>query len=138
MNPSYENEVAPNTGWTFVYSESSILIEYASEYSDQLATNGEDFLVVIVPENASASEYVQISQVIGLCSGEGRYVFSVDAVLLSTEQSCYVFAWAYQGTGPYPPPANVPSWGSGAYNVGPSWTTITFGVLYTNAGSGTA
>lgn len=91
-----------------------------------------------IPEIASTDESVQISQIINLCEGEGQYTFSVDAVLLSTAPSCYVFAWAYQGTGPYPPGPYVELWGSGAVAVTPTWTQITFGVPYINPGLGAA
>jgi hypothetical protein len=116
---------------------------YASEYDDELASSGSYFLVAIIPQSDGFTGTALISQVIDLCSGEGRYIFSVDATLISpvyNDQACFVTAFAYQGTGPPPPPAGNPqTWTSGQVYVGSSsWSTITFGVPYVNSGSGTA
>jgi hypothetical protein len=108
LNPSYESSGAEaGANWTFTKSEPNIIVELASDYNGLLAAEGSWFLVAAIPENVSTDESVQVSQVINLCNGEGQYTFSVNATLISVESSCYVLAWAYQGTGPYPPGPGV-------------------------------
>ncbi|KAN0111008.1 hypothetical protein V8E51_007395 [Hyaloscypha variabilis] len=137
VNPSYENNQGAN--WTFTTSNPiDVDVGYGEDTNGIAPTQGAWYLIANIEETASTDERLQVSQVINLCSGEGAYTFSVDAILLSGEPSCYVVASAYQGTGPYPPGAGVESWSSAAVAVGSKWTTITFGVPYINPGLGSA